>query len=66
MPHDYAKRLAARLIEDHEDKVVVDVPNDGFSDEVAAELVRLGFFVKRDDFKPHRFTIVRPPTSESA
>ena len=59
MPASYAKRLAARLIEDHEDEVTVDVPNHGFADQVVVELKKLGLSVVRDPFKPQRLTISR-------
>jgi hypothetical protein len=60
MPKAYAERLAALLVADAEsDPLVVDVPNDGFSDEVAAALETMGYRVDRAMFKP-RLTIYRP------
>jgi hypothetical protein len=59
MAVEYARKLAARLIADHEEPLTVDVPNHGFSDEVAAELEKLGYFVRREEFKPERLTIMR-------
>jgi hypothetical protein len=59
MADKYAKKLASKLIKDDEDRVTVEVPNHGFSDEVSQELEKLGFDVVRDEFRPGRITIVR-------
>ncbi len=58
MPKEYAERLARALVENADaDPLVVDVPNDGFNDEVAAALEQMGFLVMRNPTKPDRLTI---------
>ncbi|HVT12071.1 MAG TPA: hypothetical protein VHE55_07375 [Fimbriimonadaceae bacterium] len=59
MPRNYAKRLAELLVDSPDDELTVDMPDDGFSDRVAEELVKMGFRVEREKFKPGRFHISR-------
>jgi hypothetical protein len=55
----YAERLAQHLMAHADmDPLVVDVPNDGFSDQVADALEGMGYTVSRDSFKP-RLTIYK-------
>lgn len=58
MPRNLAERLAKHLMDNaDEDPLVVDVPNDGFSDAVARELEKLGHRVEVHDIKKGRLTI---------
>jgi hypothetical protein len=57
MAEAYAERLAQHLVAHaDEDPLVVEVPNDGFSDSVADALESMGYKVERHEFKP-RLTI---------
>ncbi|HWD41292.1 MAG TPA: hypothetical protein VG944_20780 [Fimbriimonas sp.] len=60
----FAKYLAALLIENcQEETITVDMPDSGFAEELAREVKRLGFKVRRNAGKPKRMTIVRRPAS---
>jgi len=61
MAEEYAKRLAAHLINDSEERVTVDVPNDGFEEAVVRALKGMGFQVEQDKHRPNRLTIIRLP-----